>query len=102
MTADPPRRASFAVAPSSPCVDGHFPGNPVVPGAVLLAEAASCLAAEGLAIARIRRLKFRRPVAPGETVDIEIIGGPGPALIRWSAGGEPVAEARVEIGPADA
>jgi len=62
---------------------GHYPGHPITPGvllceaamqagAVLLAECAPDLS-EGLPVAaRMRDVRFKRIVRPGETVDIEV------------------------------
>lgn len=52
---------------------GHFPGNPVVPGAYLLAwvvkEAEAWLAAQGdtRTVAGVARVKFLRPLQPGQS-----------------------------------
>ncbi|MFT9014608.1 MAG: AMP-binding protein [Acetobacter sp.] len=55
-----------AVVPADhPCLAGHFPGQPVVPGVVLLEEG---LALAGLCPSRIAQVKFLRPVLPDETV----------------------------------
>ena len=51
---------------------GHFPGNPVVPGAVLIGLVDSTLARAGHRLTGIERAKFRRPVAPGEEVRVSI------------------------------
>jgi 3-hydroxymyristoyl/3-hydroxydecanoyl-(acyl carrier protein) dehydratase len=65
-----------------PASQGHFPGNPIIPGAVLLSETARAIAA-GLdsapALCQVRSAKFLHPVRPGDRV-----------LIRFSrdAGGE--------------
>ncbi len=65
--------AEFAIAADDPCLDGHFPGRPLVPGAVLLAETIAALAALAggdAALAALEGVKFRRPVAPGEVVSV--------------------------------
>ena len=65
-----------------PASQGHFPGNPIIPGAVLLGETAHAIAADldfTPALCQVRSAKFLHPVRPGDRV-----------LIRFSrdAGGE--------------
>jgi 3-hydroxyacyl-[acyl-carrier-protein] dehydratase len=50
-----------------PASDGHFPGNPIIPGAVLLRD---IIAAIGATMWDIRSAKFLQPVRPGDTVVI--------------------------------
>ena len=61
----------FAV--NHPCGAGHFPGNPIIPGALLLDEVLTCIAT-GLDIDgwawRVQSAKFPRSVRPGDTVHI--------------------------------
>jgi 3-hydroxymyristoyl/3-hydroxydecanoyl-(acyl carrier protein) dehydratase len=58
-----------------PALAGHFPGEPIVPGVVLLAEVLR-FASGGAASVRGLRLptvKFHAPLRPGEefTIDLE-------------------------------
>jgi 3-hydroxyacyl-[acyl-carrier-protein] dehydratase len=60
-----------------PAAQGHFPGNPIIPGAVLLSEAVRRIEAElgvNLSPYRIRRAKFPHPARPGDNVVIEFTG----------------------------
>ena len=53
-----------------PAAHGHFPGNPVIPAAVLLSETLALIEAGlGMPLApyRIRRAKFPHPARPGHT-----------------------------------
>lgn len=62
------------VDPGHPALAGHFPGNPVVPGVLLLERVAAALRAwRGVAIARFDA-KFPRPLLPGENARIELHG----------------------------
>jgi 3-hydroxyacyl-[acyl-carrier-protein] dehydratase len=50
---------------------GHFPGNPVMPG-VLMVEAIAQTGATLLMTTGIERAKFRRQVTPGDQLRIEV------------------------------
>jgi len=54
-------------------LDGHFPGNPIVPGAVILGYLAARLAAVDLAIAKVTRMKFVRILRPKVPMEITVI-----------------------------
>jgi 3-hydroxyacyl-[acyl-carrier-protein] dehydratase len=59
--------------PGHPSTLGHFPGNPIVPGALLLSAALDAIRAglgAGFAPFQIRSAKFQRPARPGERVVI--------------------------------
>lgn len=102
--AAPPRHFAVAagVLAGAPCLDGHFPGNPVVPGAMMLALLSARLAGEGVSVARVRRMKFLRVLRPDVPFDIEVTQGPqgASAVFRDAAG--VFAEARIELRRADA
>ena len=55
-----------------PEVPGHFPGDPLIPGACLLLVVDDALRAEGLRLARVGRVRFLEPVRPGEEVEVEL------------------------------
>ena len=66
-----PQASEFSIAATHPALPGHFPGRPVVPGVLLLAnalEAALALphwAARIGAAPRLALVKFPAPVLPG-------------------------------------
>lgn len=67
-------RLTLQIAADHPAGAGHFPGNPIVPGALLLAEVVRHI--EQAEQARfvsynVKSAKFLHPVHPGDTVDIE-------------------------------
>lgn len=61
-------RRALQVPADHPTVSGHFPGHPIVPGAVLLDEVASVLAGSGPLT--FRAVKFLAPVQHGEPLDL--------------------------------
>jgi len=78
---------------SHPAFAGHFPGTPVVPGALLLAAALDAL---GLARAglEIASAKFLLPVAPDTDVEVRRVPGAGGASrLELRAAGRLVATA---------
>lgn len=83
-----------AFAPDHPAAQGHFPGNPIIPGAVLLSEVLLAIEADlgrRLQSCRVRSVKFLHPVRPGDRIRIEYSGRGDPGLrITCSAGGRPV------------
>ena len=67
-----------AYAPDHPAFDGHFPGNPLVPGVLLLDAAVHTLCEttpDGAAGLRIESVKFTGMVRPGEALSVH--GEPG-------------------------
>jgi 3-hydroxyacyl-[acyl-carrier-protein] dehydratase len=74
-------RATKNVTINEPFFPGHFPHRPVMPGVLLLeamaqVAALACINADGpkmdVAIAGLDKCKFRRPVLPGDTLDISV------------------------------
>jgi 3-hydroxymyristoyl/3-hydroxydecanoyl-(acyl carrier protein) dehydratases len=54
-----------------PALPGHFPGHPIVPGVVILDRIVAELAAQtGLEARGVKRMKFTRPLAPGEAFTV--------------------------------
>jgi 3-hydroxyacyl-[acyl-carrier-protein] dehydratase len=106
------------VSHNEPFFVGHFPGNPVMPGVLIieaLAQSAAILALAELksetqrmfVLTGVEKARFRRPVVPGDQLEMEvaIIRNRGP-LWKMSAqarvGGDLAAEAELsemEIAP---
>ena len=64
--------ASYTIAAGHPALPGHFPGNPVVPGVVILDHVLQALHEwQGDALpARVQDAKFVSPLLPQETLQV--------------------------------
>lgn len=79
------KKLTLAIAANHPTGTGHFPGNPIIPGALLLAEVLHRITqAEGLGFApcNVKTAKFPHPARPGELVEIEY-SNPKPDMIDF-------------------
>jgi 3-hydroxymyristoyl/3-hydroxydecanoyl-(acyl carrier protein) dehydratase len=105
LAAAPPAEATitFCIAPDHPALPGHFPGAPVVPGVLLLAEGLERfgrLAGAPIQCRRIESAKFFKPVAAGATVTATLsMTGPGHASMQFSVAGTSVAHVRIVTTP---
>ena len=70
-----PIRARFDIPRDHPCFPGHFPGQPILPG-VLLLERVMSLAQTSLARllgeCTVYNVKFLAAVVPGEALDVQL------------------------------
>ena len=98
----------FVIDPGHPCLPGHFPGRPVVPGVVVLDRVVEAIEqAHGLQGAlRLGRVKFLQPLLPGQTARIELETLAGPPDARWRfhvlRGGATIASGDIAAGGARA
>lgn len=72
MTAGLAPVGRFTVPADHPCLPGHFPGHPIVPGVVVLDEAVALLLGRlpGAGLAGILAAKFVAAVPPGAAVEV--------------------------------
>lgn len=77
--------ASFDLPAGHPCFDGHFPGQPILPGIAHLALAAATRSALGLAapLRGVRDVRFTAAILPGDRVDVSLLPGPAPDCQRF-------------------
>ncbi|WP_305805789.1 hypothetical protein [Stenotrophomonas sp. YIM B06876] len=72
----------FTIPCDHPCLAGHFPGRPLVPGVVVLEQVLRAIARQtGLPVTALRlpQVKFMAPLLPGQAATIELEG----AAPRW-------------------
>jgi 3-hydroxymyristoyl/3-hydroxydecanoyl-(acyl carrier protein) dehydratase len=65
--------SALHVAPDHPAYAGHFPGRPILPGVVLLAEVIHAIeraTGRGAERWRLANAKFLQPVAPGTALTL--------------------------------
>ncbi len=56
---------TFLFDGSDPLYEGHFPGNPVVPGSLTVAAFVTMLRKRGYAPSEVRNFRFRTFLSPG-------------------------------------
>lgn len=81
----------------SPYFAGHFPGHPILPGIAHLA-----LVAGNRPLAEVRTLKLRKPVLPGEVLDLSLEETDGLVRFEIRRGGETVSNGVSRIGEEEA
>ncbi len=84
----------------SPFFAGHFPGHPILPGIAHLALVAKALGNPPLA--EVRVLKLRKPVLPGDVLDLSLEETDGLVRFEIRRGEEVVSNGMVRIGGEEA
>jgi len=62
---------ALPIDPQHPAFAGHFPGEPILPGVVLLDETLYALPGTGATRWQILAVKFHHPVRPGDRPVLE-------------------------------
>jgi len=103
-----PRSIELTIPADHPAFAGHFPGNPIVPGVVLLDEAVFAIgAAMGASDApfTLTQVKFRQILRPGEPVTLRFeAAGDRRVRFEFESRGRGVASGTLvfELKPTDA
>ncbi|KAB7624178.1 hydroxymyristoyl-ACP dehydratase [Alkalilimnicola sp. S0819] len=82
-------RRELRVAADHPCLAGHFPGNPVIPGVLLLDLLVETLAQwqPDTPVRGFRQVKFLQPLRPEQDFTLELeTGKPGQLRFRCLLG----------------
>ncbi|ATD66722.1 MULTISPECIES: hypothetical protein [Luteimonas] len=75
----------FVIEATHPCLPGHFPGQPLVPGVVILDRVVAAVEAlhGPLATLRLPQVKFVQPLRPGERASIVLEDTRRDGTPRW-------------------
>lgn len=76
----------FKVSERSRCFDGHFDGAPILPGVAHVALALSaCVKQAGrpLVLKGLRDFRLKRPLRPGDEVEVVLTEGKDAAFVRF-------------------
>lgn len=84
----------FVIPADHPALAGHFPGNPVVPGVVVLEQALATLPA-GRRLARIDSVKFRASLMPGRNCTVRWRDAANTTRLTCEVDGNLIVEASV-------
>ena len=90
----------FRIAEDHPSLPGHFPGQPVVPGVVLLDAAFALILAQrpGRGVVGLPSVKFTRPVRPGQDVLVSCDAADRRVAFACTVEGRPVLHGSVTLG----
>jgi 3-hydroxymyristoyl/3-hydroxydecanoyl-(acyl carrier protein) dehydratase len=92
------------VSPQHPALAGHFPGNPIVPGVVILRRVCQAVTeARGGSVTAVPVVKFHAPLRPRESFEIgfEPAAG-GNVSFRVMRGDTLIASGTVHVGASSA
>ncbi|WP_243048316.1 hydroxymyristoyl-ACP dehydratase [Dyella sp. RRB7] len=90
----------ICVPADHPCLPGHFPGAPLVPGVVLLEQVAMALRDwRGQRLARVAEAKFVAPLLPAQDAVISLMESGGRLRFEIRREHELLARGTIEGAP---
>jgi len=94
----------FIIPVEHPSLPGHFPGQPIVPGVVLLDRVIEAIEASHgrLPPLRLPQVKFLKPLLPGQPARVELQGESPRWRFRVLRQDELLASGEIVAGPAAA
>ncbi|HVR42752.1 MAG TPA: hypothetical protein VMS56_04840 [Thermoanaerobaculia bacterium] len=105
--AEHPDSSRFRLSERSPLFDGHFDGDPILPGIAHMALALSACEAtayRGRALRALRDLRLTRRIGPGDEVEVVVSEGEEPLSILFEirCGGESASRGLLIFGADEA
>lgn len=95
------RELCFSVPTDHPSFAGHFLGNPLVPGALLLRWMIEALQQQNIAVYLIKQCKFLNIVRPGDQLRFHLTINNGSVAVDIFCAATPVAKAHCLYRPQD-
>ncbi|MEN8180370.1 MAG: hydroxymyristoyl-ACP dehydratase [Pseudomonadota bacterium] len=82
-----------------PCLEGHFPGNPIVPGTIVLEKIVTTLVEKWptVNVREIVSAKFLSPLKPAEPFSLRISQQTGTVQFECSRNGQLIASGRLTV-----
>jgi len=82
-----------------PCLAGHFPGHPIIPGTLILECVVESLTAQHpeTEVCEISHAKFLHPLQPGVAFTIHYQEKPGEALFECHAGENKICTGKLKL-----
>lgn len=99
--------AELCVSAGHPMLAGHFPGDPIVPGAWLLAWVVAAatrqlaIAGESRSIAGVKRVKFSLPLRPDQLCDCALRAATDSMRFTITQGTAVIASGSLNLKPND-
>jgi 3-hydroxyacyl-[acyl-carrier-protein] dehydratase len=94
--------SAFTINPDHPALPGHFPGNPVVPGVVVVEHLIAALAVlhPMRTCTGVRRMKFLRLLRAGEMAEVSFGEAKADGItVKARVAGEPLVDGRLTLAP---
>jgi len=68
------KKSNFKISAKHPCLAGHFPGNPIVPGAVILDEVIQIILQQNsdFKLSGFTSVKFIQPLLATQEVTVQV------------------------------
>jgi len=96
-------QASFVVPADHPCLPGHFPGTPVVPGVVVLdhvLKASEQWQQRAVHARALKQVKFHSPLLPDEQADVSLELSGATLSFKVTRGDRPIAQGAFTLADA--
>ncbi len=93
--------AEAVVDTDHPSLAGHFPGNPIVPGVVVLQQVAAVAALwrSGARVQGFPSVKFLRPLLPGQPFSVTLTQARAHIAFRCAVGANVFAAGTLDLYP---